>query len=230
CFTDRWRSMLCSDRSCCPADGTPIDLARGDRIAAEFVAEGVSVRSGRDALATACAPLPDSDPAAVLFRAALASQAASSGADWATAVAPQERQQRAEQCVQTLVGGGDADASVALALADIRVRDAVIRMLTHDEGADERRRAEANLIATMRVSPRDLRAPIATVAAGLAWQRGDGAIGADCLEVALDADPDYSLARLLRRALCNAVPPNVWVTAVGQTTVDECLTGSNGRQ
>ena len=36
----RWRSLLCSDESCCPSDGNPIEDFQNSRITAEQVANG----------------------------------------------------------------------------------------------------------------------------------------------------------------------------------------------
>ena len=227
CWADRWRSLLCTDQSCCPDDGTPVDLARSDRIAAEFIAEAVSVQPDRASFAELLAPVPDDDPQAERFAALLQVHPMAAQADAGSVVSAQVRAQQAHECVETLLAGSEPSPVVALTLTDVRLRDAVIRMITHDHDAQQRRQAEQCLINTMKVCPSALRASVATVAAGLAWQRGDGATAGHCLDVALTADSNYSLARLLQRALRSAVPPAVWVSAVGQTTMQECLNGTS---
>lgn len=228
CGGGRWRSVLCSDIECCPAEGTAIDQARGDRIAAEFIFDGVCVQTDQEALTASLAPLPDTDAKVQAFRFVLDKRGQTRAPVTDEVLADSDAEQRCERahrCVDLLVSGGGADPEVALALADVRVRDAVIRLVTHDLSQPARRSAETCLIDTMRLCPRELRAPVVSVAAGLAWQRGDGATASRCVAIALDADPGYSLARLLQRAIRDAVPPQVWVNAVAQTSVQDCLTG-----
>ncbi|WP_018179850.1 DUF4192 domain-containing protein [Jongsikchunia kroppenstedtii] len=53
------------------------------------------------------------------------------------------------------------------------------------------------------------RAAAATLLAHLNYLRGDGAMAGTCLEVALDADPDYSMAQLLDQALRAGIRPDM---------------------
>jgi hypothetical protein len=53
-----------------------------------------------------------------------------------------------------------------------------------------------------------------------AWLRGDGAMANVALERALDSDPDYNLARLLRRALAACLDP-AELRALLSATLDE---------
>lgn len=230
-WADRWRSILCTDPGCCPPTGSTVDQARADRVAAEFIVDGVCVQRDRDAHVASLEPLSDDSAEALAFRRALELEQVGWG-QTDTQAEPEPaggsvwRRQVAEECVRDLAADTRVNPRVVLALSDSRIRDAVIRMLTHDASADHRMAAEQRLIDLVRVAPQQGRAPAASIAAGLAWQRGDGATAQRCLQVALAADPGYSLARLLEKAVRNVVPPSVWVAAVGDCTVDECLTGS----
>ena len=53
-------------------------------------------------------------------------------------------------------------------------------------------------------------APPASLLAFAAWLSGDGALAWCAIDLARQADPDYSLANLLAEALEGAVPPSAW--------------------
>ena len=69
-------------------------------------------------------------------------------------------------------------------------------------------------------------APLATALAGCAWLDGNGALATVALERALEADPSYSLARLLDRAISHSVPPSVWTESLEAVSYEECLAGA----
>ena len=62
----------------------------------------------------------------------------------------------------------------------------------------------------MRRAPLEVLAPPATLLAFAAWLAGDGALAWCALDRAREADPDYSMAALVERALTCAVPPSTW--------------------
>jgi hypothetical protein len=68
-----------------------------------------------------------------------------------------------------------------------------------DDGPTAGRRALARLQWLARAVPDEDAAPVLTVLASLAWWLGDGAVAREALTRALDARPDYRLARLLER-------------------------------
>lgn len=68
-----------------------------------------------------------------------------------------------------------------------------------DDGPAAGRRALARLQWLARAVPDEDAAPVLTVLASLAWWLGDGAVAREALERALQARPDYRLARLLER-------------------------------
>ena len=65
-------------------------------------------------------------------------------------------------------------------------------------------------IAATNVRARVFYAPAATLLAFAAWLSGDGALAWCALDRARTADPDYSMAALVERALTCAVPPSSW--------------------
>jgi len=106
-------------------------------------------------------------------------------------------------------GGGaitdaEAFAQLVVSLVHLPVRDdAWARMVP------EHREAHLRLWADIvrRASGPWLPAP-ASLLAFTAWQSGDGTLANVALDRALAADPDYSMARLLRDILAAGVPPS----------------------
>ena len=62
----------------------------------------------------------------------------------------------------------------------------------------------------VRRAPVGLRAAPASLLGFAAWLAGNGALAWCAVDSAQDADPGYSLAGLLSRALADAVPPSAW--------------------
>jgi hypothetical protein len=93
---------------------------------------------------------------------------------------------------------------LAVLLADLRVRDdAWARMdpAHHDDHC----RLWTDVI---RNAAQDYVAGPASLLAFTAWQAGNGALAAVAIDRALRADPDYSMAQLLARAVEAALPPS----------------------
>lgn len=62
----------------------------------------------------------------------------------------------------------------------------------------------------VRRAPHDLLAPAAALLGFACWLAGDGALAWCAVDRCREADPDYSLATEIARALENAVPPSLW--------------------
>lgn len=114
-------------------------------------------------------------------------------------------------------------AAIALMLHDREVRDAVLaRWLPELDWVDEARTPEdlVEVVAELRAwsatayregldrllvlvsrVPYPLGGPLLTIAAMVAWTRGDGTLANEACDLALEIDPDSRLAGLLRQAL-----------------------------
>ncbi|MGC5583529.1 DUF4192 domain-containing protein [Ornithinimicrobium sp. W1665] len=57
--------------------------------------------------------------------------------------------------------------------------------------------------------PVDLSVPFVTLAGLLAWGTGEGTLANEAADLALELDPDYRMARLLRQALEHGMPPEI---------------------
>lgn len=202
----RYRSMLCHDSECCPPIGSPIPDIDSSRIAAEHVIAGHPMPFANvSGLVQSIAALPtameerwqrevqtfwvesDSENLLDLQR------------DGATAVI--------DLAGEYTQGRGAEDreltARVIGRISDIQVRDFALG--SHNaETADAYWQMWRELLL---IAPRGFVAPIASIFAALAYERGEGALAHKALDRALADDDRYSLALLLRRVFTAGWPP-----------------------
>jgi hypothetical protein len=216
---DTWRSLLCRDPGCCPAQGRLVDASVRLAVAAEFTAAGHAPLADR---ADVVASLqPDAGT-----RARLAPRVA------AAQPRPGDREAWRDEAIAaiadavsgTTAESEDASAVAIAALGDVRVRDTVLWDVTTGTPA-MRVRARGILLEALRASPPETVAPVATAFAVVSWLLGDGARAAMAVERALDADGTYSLALLLRHGLEAGLPPQHWAEAMAGLTREECRHG-----
>lgn len=198
----RWTSYAC-DRSCCPADGTPVPAAPG-LVEAQSALEGRAVLGSRAELVRA---LSAADGPLDRVRVEQA------GERWlglrqAEGVAAARRSALAAGWLllaQVADGGtvdDDAAAALAVALHDVHVRDEVATWGTAHADA---LLSLAEQVARRTPAPHD--APVCTLLAWTAYAKGDGGRANVALDRALATDPAYSLALLLRQGLDRGLPP-----------------------
>ena len=202
----RWRSVLCGDNACCPPDGNPLPEFFSSSITAEQVAEGVA--------------LPFSNVEAI--RASLRTDHPNLSLMTALAeIAPIDYSQSDSRLLQAegahavrdllndfALRGMEVEMTrVALVLArlhDLQVRDYALGMATPENQGD--------LISLWRwltsIAPAGFAAAPATLYAELTYETGDGAIASRALERALDDQPDYQLAKLLRKTFAAGWEPD----------------------
>ena len=203
---NRFRSMICSDLTCCPPEGSAIPDLGSSRIAAEHVIAGH--------------PMPfENVNGLVQSIAAVASSFESVWADevqafWVSSDSEeiQELQRDGATAIIDLVGeyreGRGAEdrelaARVIGRLSDIQVRDFALGSHT-DESADYYWAMWRDLL---RIAPRGFVAPVACLFAAMAYERGEGALAHKGLDRGLGDDDQYSLAHLLRRVFTAGWPP-----------------------
>jgi hypothetical protein len=203
---NRFRSMICSDLTCCPPEGSAIPDLGSSRIAVEHVIAGH--------------PMPfENVDGLVQSIAAVASSFESVWADevqafWVSSDSEeiQELQRDGATAIIDLVGeyreGRGAEdrelaARVIGRLSDIQVRDFALGSHT-DESADYYWAMWRDLL---RIAPRGFVAPIACLFAAMAYERGEGALAHKGLDRGLGDDDQYSLAHLLRRVFTAGWPP-----------------------
>lgn len=207
----RWWSYVCDDPSCCPDDGTPLDVEPTRAVglvAAEQALEGRAVLPSRDELVASLAP-PQGIAAEAAVRRLRATDAARRrrvaaegrlrvGQDalrlWRRAV------DRPVEPPDEL--GPETAAMLVVSLADVLVRDEVATWALRDDDALLRL-----LLSLTGSCVRPFDAPVCTVVAWVAHVRGDGGLANVALDRALASDPAYTMALLCRQALDGQVPP-----------------------
>lgn len=205
----RWWSYLCENDSCCPREGTALESAGVAAVGA--VAEGLVALPGRADLEAELAPDPigmakvrtalDELGAAVDDRPDVVVRAD----DWAVVRRFVRRARRGSGPVPP-----DEAARVLWALMDLAVRDAAVGFLA-SRPEPEVTRAWRDLV---RVAPSGWRAPAATVYALWCFAAGSGARSNIAVDVALEANPHYSMAQLLADAQCGGINPFEFISAV----------------
>ena len=203
---NRFRSMLCSDLTCCPPEGSVVPDLDSSRIAAEHVIAGHPMPfESVDGLVQSIAAVPSS------FESAWQDEV---HAFWVSSDSEeiQELQRDGATAVIDLAGeyreGRGAEdrelaARVIGRLSDIQVRDFALGSHT-DESADYYWVMWRDLL---RIAPRGFVAPVACLFAAMAYERGEGALAHKGLDRALGDDDQYSLAHLLRRVFTAGWPP-----------------------
>lgn len=194
----RFRSLLCIDSVCCPPEGSPVPEIDSSRIAAEHVIAGHPMPFATvGELIHSIAALPSAAHESWLsevnqFTIAIdAKELNHLQRDGATAVI--------DLAGEYQIGRGAEDrelvARVIGRMSDIQVRDFALG--SHSlESADSYWRMWRDLLV---IAPNGFVAPIASVFAALAYERGEGALAQRALDRALADNPHYSLALLLRR-------------------------------
>lgn len=203
----RWRSLLCKDSSCCPESGTALEDFQSSRIAAEQVANGkilpfTNVESLGDSIA-AISLADDFNWNSLVLKFGIQSDDPE--------LNPKQRD--GAEAIHLLAdfyiqsnGCSDLDlkARVLGRLSDIQVRDYALGC--HDQDSIE---AYFSMWRDLlRIAPKKFVAPVASLLAALAYEKGDGALAHRALDRAIEDDPEYSLSRLLRRVFSSGWPPN----------------------
>jgi hypothetical protein len=222
----RFWSYLCTEPSCCPAEGVPF-AAAAHPAAAVLADAGLPVLASRAALAATIAPL--TGPAADAMTAATR-RAERVAARLTTRAGQQALDGPGLAAVRAAIAayrdGGTVSspmrhAWLALVLTRVRIRDdAWARM--DPAHRDAHRRLWTDVVR--RAQPGYAAAP-ASLLAFTAWQGGDGALANIALERALADNPGYSMALLLGDALDAGAPPSM---ATPPMTPDEVTASYTG--
>ena len=202
----RYRSMLCHDSECCPPLGSPIPDIDSSRIAAEHVIAGHPMPFANvSGLVQSIAALPSAmeeswqSEVRTFWIESDSENLLDLQRDGATAVI--------DLAGEYAQGRGAEDrelvARVIGRISDIQVRDYALGS-HNDETADAYWQMWRELLL---IAPRGFVAPIASIFAALAYERGEGALAHKALDRALADDERYSLALLLRRVFTAGWPP-----------------------
>lgn len=215
---DTWRGLDCDLMGC---EVHELDGTSPPATVTELIAQGCAPMSSRDAITAEVADQTGGSRPRALRRPA--------------DVDPDTWRDELLRVSQDLLADAgaltDSDVAVlAAACRDIRVRDVLLWRLT--VGPEHlligwQRAWEVFSDVLRRCAVRDA-APVGAVAAVVAWQLGDGIRGHACLDRAEEADPQHSLAGLVRRSLAAGCPPSIWQEVMAGLTEDQCRYGSRG--
>ena len=202
----RYRSMLCHDSECCSPLGSPIPDIDSSRIAAEHVIAGHPMPFANvSGLVQSIAALPSAmeeswqSEVRTFWIESDSENLIDLQRDGATAVI--------DLAGEYAQGRGAEDRELAARvigrISDIQVRDYALGS-HNEETADAYWQMWRELLL---IAPRGFVAPIASIFAALAYERGEGALAHKALDRALADDERYSLALLLRRVFTAGWPP-----------------------
>ncbi len=224
-----YRSLLCTNESCCPPAGHCLDEVWSSEVAAVAVSQGRVVLDAEHDLVADIRPDPapaclggPSRGTAWWFRR------------WSGALDAHAAGAQTEQLAREWV-----EAGLTHALRDGHLRDAVMlravpgagrealscvrgevpdldRALTATPDRELLQRARALLAAVARVAPEGERADVLAVLAWLAWWGGDAARARLLVQAALGDRDGHTLAGLVDDLLLHAVPPP-WVGPAPRT-------------
>ena len=212
----RYWSYLCANPDCCPADGVRFDVQANPAAAAMTVA-GLVAYPDRAALASTLAPVTGAAATAMeqatgrarAREAGLAGRPPGRAPVRATGPLAEAGRQAVTDALAVYRAGGqltddDELAWLSVVLAHLPVRDDAWSRMD-----PEHREAHLRLWTDLvrRARRRYLAAP-ASLLAFTAWQSGEGALANIAVDLALAADPGYSLAHLLRDIMDAGVPPS----------------------
>lgn len=112
-------------------------------------------------------------------------------------------------------------AEILVALTDVQVRDTVLWDLMHEDPSHWQGIARC-LARIVSASPDSHAAAPATLLAIVRWQIGDGSRASAAIARALEADPAYTLARLVDGCLATGMHPSVWRAGLADLSREAC--------
>jgi hypothetical protein len=212
---ERYWSYVCANPRCCSPSGTPYDTATSEVAAAWTLAGRVALRD-RDEYEAQIRAV--GGPAREAMRVATA--AAHDGLIQLVAGAEDEEHGEAallnagnlaiaQALDRQLHGTGPTNEQAAwlsMLLQSIPVRDIAWSLIRGSGGALHHHRALWQEV--LHLAEPDLVPAPASLFAFAAWRGGDGGIARLALERALDADPRYRMAGMLREAIALGLPPS----------------------
>jgi Domain of unknown function (DUF4192) len=210
----RYWSDLCTEPSCCPPQGRP--LSTGDPAAAALVGFRLAAAASSDDLAATIAAVTGAE-AEEMERATLrAARVIAQELDELGEDATYDALRRAVQdaIISYRDGGTISDpyllSRISLALRASEIRDDAWARMT-----PEHRVAHLRLWTdlTRHATPRRVAAPAALLAF-VAWQDGNSALAGLAIDRALDDQPDYTMAQIIKQALSADLPPSLAVITV----------------
>jgi hypothetical protein len=203
--SNRWRSLLCDDRRCCPEEGSPLPELQNSRIAVEQVALGKPLPfENMDELVASLSALPEDQELDLHISEITPIDYQSD---------PTSAQREGAEAVIDFMADFQADglcrdkklvALVLVRLLDLQVRDFALGSVS-EETLNNYFNAWRWL---MRIAPKGYVAPVATLFAAVAYERGDGALAQRALDRVEIDDPEYAMLGLFRQVFSRGWSPD----------------------
>lgn len=217
-----WRSLMCGDLDCSCLTPQEVPESISIAVAAEFAYLGMAPKPSRAALMDEISACADPAVDAMMGRRGIVRPRTPRAVEaWRDRTLVRVMSALAREARDV------APADVALVICgvqDVRVRDVLLWHMSQWE--EERlRRAWGHLQHATRCAPASQVAAVATVGAISAWLLGDGARAGLSLERGREADPEYSLGRLVSMALASGLPPSCWREATSALRESVCRYG-----
>lgn len=220
CAGSSWRGLECTDQC------EPHLLDTSCATVTELIADGMAPAVDREAVVAELAASDDALPDLSLALTPTSDAADTDRESW--------RDRAIEQCMGILAAQRPLSAAdvawVVAGMGDIRVRDVVLWRLTVGDRVGEvgDRRTWSVVSECVRRAPQGSVAPVAAVAALVAWQMGEGTRAMAALHRAWSADPGHSLAALVHRCVDTAAPPSMWWQVMAGLDEYTCRYGNQG--
>lgn len=201
----RYWSLVCTEPSCCPAEGVEFDVA-ATAVAAAATYEGLVALPDRAALAASLAlvPGPGIEPELAAARDRLAGLSGGGARRRRAAARASVR-----EALDRYTAGGRLDddelAWLVVLLSDDAARDDAWRRMLAVTPVTEHQTMWTDVV---RRVPQEYVAAPATLLALCAWRAGNGSLADVAAQRALDASPGYGLAEVVREALRAGIPPS----------------------
>jgi Domain of unknown function (DUF4192) len=201
----KWRSSICKDPECCPPHGSDMPTLAETRVAAEQVAQGKplpfpnleqmleSIKSeSNEEIKSFLKKIKNinykADGVRVLQR------------EGALAI----NDLAAEFAEKKMSGDNLLIALVLKRLSDLQVRDYAMGIV-NEENMETMWSMWRYL---MKMAPEGYIAPVATLFSAVNYERGDGSMASKALDIAFKDQPNYPLAKLLKRVYAAGWPPH----------------------
>ena len=209
----RWKSELCSDLSCCPQEGNPIPEIANSAIAAEQVLLGHRMPyASREELENS---LRSDDSLESLTNQVCLAIELIPEIDYRQDPRPLQREgaEAISKVVARAEAGESLSDSTLLALVLVRLKDLQVRDFALGCINEENLEKLIDLWRwIVRIAPSRYVAPVATLLAATAYEKGDGVLAQSALDRALEHDDEYPLAHLLKRVFAAGWPPETFAT------------------
>jgi hypothetical protein len=203
----RWWSYACDVPSCCPPEGTPLEVEQSPSVglvAAQHAWEGRAVLPSRADLVASLSP-PTHPSLSQRLDAAERTRLERVRTEGRVTVG-RDALRLWRRVMDQLPEGGppapDTAAALVVSLTDVLVRDELLTWSLQEEDS-----LLALLLHLAAQSPQPYDVPVCSLIGWTAHVRGDGGLANVALDRALVGDPGYGLARLSRQALDSQVPP-----------------------